>query len=186
MKQVIFMIISTICFGSSLRAQQPARHTAQGNRILVAYFSCTGTTQRAAEAIADATGGTIYRITPATAYTSDDLDWNDKSSRSSVEMADPDSRPALGGEKIDPDAYDVILLGYPIWWNACPRPVNSFIETYGLQGKTVIPFATSGSSSIAGSVQQLRHLYPKIAWGEGKLLNGGPRQARQWADEVIE
>ena len=137
-------------------------------------------------AIAKETGGKLYRITPATAYTSADLDWNDKASRSSVEMADDKSRPALGGETIELKDYDVVFLGYPIWWDLCPRPVNTFLEKYDFAGKTVIPFATSGGSSITGSVKQLKKLYPKIEWEEGRLFNGGTANVAGWSKQIIE
>ena len=178
MKQFVLILMSLVAFNGSSRAQD--------KKILVAYFSCTGTTERAANAIAQAVGGTLYRITPATPYTSADLDWNDKSSRSSREMADEQSRPALGGETLDPQDYDVVFLGYPIWWDLCPRLVNTFLEKYDFSGKTVLPFATSGGSSITNSVKQLKKLYPEIDWKEGKLLNGGPKQAAQWAKQALE
>ena len=102
-----------------------------------------------------------------------------------TEMADEKSRPALGGEIIDLKDYDIVFLGYPIWWNLCPRPVNTFLEKYDFSGKTVIPFATSGGSSITNSVKQLKKLYPKIVWGESRLLNGSVKQAGEWAKGVI-
>lgn len=154
-------------------------------RILVAYFSCTGTTERVANAIAEAVDGTLYRITPAKTYTSADLDWRNKNSRSSVEMTDEKSRPELGGETINASEYDIIFLGYPIWWDLCPRPVNTFLDKYSFSGKTVIPFATSGGSSITGSVKQLKKLHPKIGWKEGRLCNGSMEQAEDWARQVI-
>ena len=91
----------------------------------------------------------------------------------------------MGGEPVDIKDYDVILLGYPIWWNLCPRPVNTFLEKYDFSGKTVIPFATSGGSSITNSEKQLKKLYPKIVWQEGQLLNGGSKQAGEWAKQII-
>ena len=100
-------------------------------------------------------------------------------------MADEKSRPALGGYTVNPKDYDVVFLGYPIWWGLCPRPVNTFLEKYDFSGKTVIPFATSGGSSIAGSVRQLQKLYPEIGWKEGRLCNGGTRQAGEWAKQVL-
>ena len=154
-------------------------------KILVAYFSCTGTTEKVAEAIAETTGGKLYQITPTKAYTSADLDWQNKKSRSSVEMADDRSRLALGGEAIDPEDYDVIFIGYPIWWDLCPRPVNTFLEKYDFSGKTIIPFATSGGSSIANSVKQLKKLYPKVVWQDGRLCNGSAKQAAVWAKQTI-
>lgn len=162
-------------------AQNTAEGGAGSSRVLVAYFSCTGTTRRAAEAVAGTLGATLYRITPAKPYTSADLDWHNDRSRSSVEMKDPSARPAIGGEKIDARAYDTVLLGYPIWWDEAPRAINTFIESQHLQGVRVIPFATSGGSSIAGSVRALRAAYPGVDWQTGRLLNGGARAASAWA-----
>ena len=182
MKLLALIIMGLLTFGNSLSAQT----TGSNKKILVAYFSCTGTTEKVAEAIAATTGGKLYRITPAEAYTSADLDWQNKKSRSSVEMADEKSRPALGGEAIDLKDYDIIFLGYPIWWDLCPRPVNTFLEKYDFSGKTIISFATSGGSTIANSVKQFKKLYPKAVWKDGKLLNGGAKQADDWAKQVVE
>lgn len=179
--------MSIICSGSLASAQQKGAGAdlQSENRILVAYFSCTGNTEKVAQSIAQAVGGDLYQITPAVAYSPADLDWTDKASRSSVEMADSKSRPALAGKKINPKDYDVVFLGYPIWWNVCPRPVNSFIEKYDFSGMTIVPFATSGSSSIGNSVAQLKKLYPKINWKDGRLCNGSARQAAEWAQKVV-
>ena len=187
MKQIVLILMSILSFSCSSQTQRQATDTTEpvSKKILVAYFSCTGTTGRVAESIAGAVDGRLYRITPAEAYTSADLDWNDKSSRSSVEMADEDSRPELAGEPLDMKDYDIVFLGYPIWWDLCPRPVNTFLEKYDFSGKTVIPFATSGGSSIANSVKQLKKLYPKIVWGESQLLNGSGKEAGEWARQVI-
>lgn len=182
MKLLALIIMGLFSLGNSLSAQTAERN----KKILVAYFSCTGTTEKVAEAIANESGGKLYKITPAEAYTSSDLDWQNKKSRSSVEMADEKSRPALGGEIIDLKDYDMVFLGYPIWWNLCPRQVNTFLEKYDFSGKTVIPFATSGGSSITNSVKQFKKLYPKTVWKDGKLLNGGAKQAEVWAKQVIE
>lgn len=188
MKQIVLLIMSLLVFSSPTKAQeQPADAVRQpGGKILVAYFSCTGTTEKAASAIARAVDGDLYRIVPAVAYTPADLDWTDESSRSSKEMADENSRPALGGGSLDPAEYDAVFLGYPIWWDACPRAVNTFLEKYDFSGKTVIPFATSGGSSIAGSVRKLGALYPEIEWREGRLCNGSTEQAADWARRAIE
>lgn len=187
MKHIILILISFFCFSCSSKAQkQTAETPAQsGTKVLVAYFSCTGTTEKVADVIAKAVDGKLYRITPATAYTSADLDWHDKKSRSTVEMTTAESRPELGGESVDMKDYDVIFLGYPIWWNLCPRPVNTFLEKYDFSGKTVIPFATSVGSSISNSVKQLQKLYPKTVWEEGKLFNGDAGKASEWSKQVI-
>lgn len=160
---------------------------AQNNekRVLVACFSATGTTARAAAKLADITGGELYTITPAKPYTGADLDWHDKQSRSSVEMNDPKSRPALAGKKLDAADYDVIFIGYPIWWDQAPRIINTFIESHKLKGKTIIPFATSGGSGIDNSVRKLKSGYPELNWSEGKLLNKADEAAiRQWTGRI--
>ena len=99
-------------------------------------------------------------------------------------MTTENSRPELGGESVIPNDYDVIFVGYPIWWDLCPRPINTFLEKYDFSGKTIIPFATSGGSSITGSVKQLKKLYPKIVWKEGRLLNGSVKQILEWAKQA--
>ena len=153
------------------------------HRVLVAYFSATGTTARAAEKLANVTGGELYAIVPAQPYTSADLDWNDKRSRSSVEMNDPKSRPAIKGRKENIADYDVIFIGYPIWWDLAPRIINTFIESHDLKGKTVIPFATSGGSTLAGSAAALKKTYPALNWREGRLLNRADEKSiRNWVD----
>ena len=155
------------------------------HKILVAYFSATGVTARAAQKVAEATGGEVYAITPAKPYTDADLDWRDKQSRSSVEMNDPKARPALGGERFDVSEYDVVFIGYPIWWNQAPRLINTFIESHNLKGKTVIPFATSGGSTIAGSAATLRRTYPALEWKEGRLLNrADEKTVRTWIERL--
>ena len=155
------------------------------HKVLVAYFSATGVTARAAQKVAEATGGEVYAITPAKPYTDADLDWRDKQSRSSVEMNDQKARPALGGERLDVSEYDVVFIGYPIWWNQAPRLINTFIESHNLKGKTVIPFATSGGSTIAGSAATLKRSYPALEWKEGRLLNRADEKTlRTWIERL--
>lgn len=179
-KRTLCMATAFLAFEGAA-AQEAAEGGAGASRVLVAYFSCTGTTRRAAEAVAETLGATLYRITPAVAYTAADLDWHDAASRSSVEMKDPSARPALGGGKIDASAYDTLLLGYPVWWDEAPRAINTFIESQSLRGVRVIPFATSGGSSIDGSARALRAAYPALEWRTGRLLNGGAAAAAAWA-----
>ena len=155
------------------------------HKILVAYFSATGVTARAAQNVAEATGGEVYAITPAKPYTDADLDWRDKQSRSSVEMNDPKARPALGGKRLDVSEYDVVFIGYPIWWDQAPRIINTFIESHDLKGKTVIPFATSGGSTISCSAATLKRSYPALEWKEGRLLNrADEKTVRTWIDRL--
>lgn len=129
---------------------------------LVVYFSATGTTKAIAEKIAGQTGASLYAITPAQPYTSDDLNYNDNNSRANREMNDASVRPELAGDKIDLDSYDAIYLGYPIWWGTAPRIVESFLDSYSCDGKTIYLFCTSGSSGAEKSLKDLQKLYPKI------------------------
>ena len=145
---------------------------AMKGKTLVVYFSATGNTERVAKMIATAAQADLYKIQPAKGYTSADLDWHNKSSRSSVEMNDAKTRPELSGSVSNWADYTTVYLGYPIWWDQAPRIINSFIESYDFSGKVVIPFATSGSSSISHSAQELKKAYPSIQWQKGKLLNG--------------
>ena len=131
---------------------------AMKGKTLVVYFSATGNTERVAKMIATAAQADLYKIQPAKGYTSADLDWHNKSSRSSVEMNDAKARPELSGSVSNWADYTTVYLGYPIWWDQAPRIINSFIESYDFSGKVVIPFATSGSSSITHSAQELKRL----------------------------
>lgn len=145
--------------------------TNAADKVLVAYFSATGTTKAVAEQIALATGGELMAIEPVQPYTDADLDWHDKYSRSTIEMQDLNARPAIKKTKDNLDAYSVVYVGFPVWWYVAPRIINTFLETYDLSGKTIIPFATSGGSGIAGCVAPLRKAYPNLHFEDGKLLN---------------
>ncbi|MST73294.1 flavodoxin [Olsenella sp. CA-Schmier-601-WT-1] len=151
---------------------------------LVAYFSATGTTGRVAERLAKAAGADLYQIVPAKAYTRADLDWNDASSRTSVEKGDESSRPALAGGVPDVSGYDVVFVGFPIWWYVEPRIVDTFLEACDLSGKTVVAFATSGGSGISGATKRIRTILPKARVLEGRALNGAPsqRELSDWVD----
>ena len=171
MYKFIFVLLVVVGMATASNAQEKQNMKQSDNKPLVAYFSVTGTTARAAEKLSRVTGGELYAITPVESYTNADLDWNDKRSRSSVEMNDPKSRPAIQEAKKNIADYDVIFIGYPIWWNLAPRIIDTFIETHHLAGKTLIPFATSGGSGITNSVDALKKAYPDLNWKEGKLLN---------------
>lgn len=158
----------------------------KASRILVVYFSATGTTAKVAEDIADIAGGDLYELVPVEAYTDDDLDWNDRQSRSSVEMNNSKIRPSLKGKMESIRNYDIVFIGYPIWWNLAPRIVNTFIENHDLKGKQLIPFATSGGSAITNSVNTLKRTYPDLDWKEGKLLNHAGRDTLQkWIESIV-
>ncbi len=139
-------------------------------KTLVAFFSASGETQKLAKTLAGAVGGTLYQIRPAVEYTPADLDWHDKYSRSSVEMQDPTCRPALAGRVENINQYDTIFVGFPIWWYEAPRVIQTFLESYDLAGKTVIPFATSGGSDMGNTDSILQRSAPKAGWKLGKRL----------------
>ena len=141
-------------------------------KTLVAYFSAGGTTARAAKALAQAAGADLYEIRPAQPYTSADLDWMDKNSRSSREMNDGSARPAIADAVENMGDYDTVFVGFPIWWYTAPRIVNTFLERYDFTGKTMIPFATSGGSGVEKSAEDLKKKYPALHWKKGKLLGG--------------
>lgn len=153
---------------------------------LVAYFSATGTTARAARAIADAIGADLYEIVPAEPYTSADLNWNDRTSRSSREMDDESCRPAIAGSVENMDAYDTVFVGFPVWWYVEPRIIDTFLESYDFAGKTVVPFATSGGSGLGRAPQRMQQIAAGSTVTGGKLLNG--RQSadalRAWAESL--
>lgn len=153
---------------------------------LVAYFSATGTTARTAHAIADAIGADLYEIAPAEPYTSTDLNWNDRASRSSREMNDESCRPAIAGTVENMDAYDTVFVGFPVWWYVEPRIIDTFLESYDFAGKTVVPFATSGGSGLGRAPQRMQQIAAGSTVTGGKLLNG--RQSadalRAWAESL--
>ncbi|WP_294549450.1 flavodoxin [uncultured Pseudoflavonifractor sp.] len=139
---------------------------------LVAYFSASGTTAKAAKTLEKAVGGDLYEIKPAVPYTSADLNWMDKHSRSSVEMNDKHSRPALADTAAPIAGHDVIFLGFPIWWYMAPTIINTFLESYDFTGKTIVLFATSGGSGLGKSAAGLRSSAPGAKILDGRMLNG--------------
>ncbi len=174
MRKLFFFIGAIIAMTAMLVSCSPKKQESAENdsKILVCYFSATGTTEKAAQRIADLTGGNLHNIAPEVAYTDSDLDWCDSLSRSYVEMHNRDFRPTLKDSVTDMSAYDVVFIGYPNWWNTHPTIINSFIEANDLQGKTIIPFMTSGGSNIINSENELHGAYPGIKWGKGLLMNG--------------
>lgn len=157
------------------------------NRKLVAYFSTSGVTARTAKNLAEAADADIYEIRPEVPYTTADLNWMDKKSRSSVEMADKSYRPALAENPVDISQYDTIFLGFPIWWYVAPTIINTFLESNDFSGKTIILFATSGGSGFGNTVQELKISVPEnTIIKEGRMLNGSPSVAeiRTWLDTL--
>ncbi|NLZ37735.1 MAG: flavodoxin [Clostridiales bacterium] len=154
------------------------------SRILAAYFSATGVTAEVAEKLSEAVGADLYEIRPEIPYTKADLNWRDKQSRSSIEMSDPKSRPAILGrcDKLENKEYDILLVGFPIWWYVAPTIINAFLESYDLTGMTVIPFATSGSSGIGKTNEKLAPSCKGAKLIEGKVFkaNTGKAELAEW------
>lgn len=152
---------------------------------LVAYFSASGVTKNAAERLAKAAGAHLFEIKPALSYTSADLDWTNKKSRSSVEMNNPNSRPEIAERLPNMEDYETILIGFPIWWYVAPTIINTFIESYDFSGKTIIPFATSGGSGMGKTVEVLKPLCPNANWIKGKMLNGvSDSELENWVKSI--
>ncbi len=143
------------------------------SKKLVAYFSASGSTRKLAGNLAEVAGADVYEIRPEVKYTGKDLNWNDSKSRSSVEMQNPDSRPALADKNAAVDDYDTIFLGFPIWWYVAPHIVNTFLESYDFSGKTIVVFATSGGSGFGQTLAKLKpSCADSVKWIEGKVFRG--------------
>lgn len=164
MRKILTIILLALATTLSAQYYDTDQH------VLVAFFSATGTTRQVAQILAQEHNGRLWEIEPMEAYLPEDLDWKNPDSRSSLEMADPNERTIIKMcTWIDP--YDTIYLGFPIWWGICPRIINSWIENNILDGKVIIPFATSGSSTIEKAVAYLRETYPDVNFTDGILMN---------------
>ena len=152
----------------------------EGGKILVAYFSATNNTEGIAQKLADGLGADLYEITPAEPYTDADLDYGNSKSRSSVEMDDPGARPVISGSVENMEQYDIVFIGYPIWWGEAPRIMSTFIESYDFSGKTLIAFCTSASSGFGRSDSALRSAASSATW-----LDGHRFSASASADDVM-
>ena len=158
-------------------------NTNKDNKIAVIYFSATGTTKEVAKTISNQTKGELIEIKPKEKYTSEDLDWNNSKSRTSVECNDSKSRPEIEG-KLDIESYDTIYLGYPIWWGDVPHIILTFLDTYKLDGKTVIPFCTSGGTGISTSQNTLKKYNKNINWIDGKRLSTSESEIKNWINTL--
>ena len=155
-------------------------------KTLVAYFSATGTTAAAAKKLAEAAGADLYEVKPAVPYTKEDLNWMNKKSRSSMEMNDKSSRPELADKSAAISGYDLVLVGFPIWWYVAPTIINTFLESYDFTGKKIVLFATSGGSGFGRAVESLKGSCPGAEIAEGKILNRLPDAAelRKWVESL--
>lgn len=162
--------------GQTNESENPDILEEQATKVLVAYFSATNTTRGIAEHIANGLNADIYEIVPEEPYTDADLNYNDNNSRTTIEMNDPDARPAITGSVEDMEQYDIVFIGYPIWWGEAPRIVSTFVESYDFSGKTIVPFCTSGGSGVGSSATNLEQLTDGADWLPGKRLNGSDSQ----------
>lgn len=176
---------------SSVAESEPETEVTQpdeteGTKVLVAYFSATGTTKGVAEHIANGLNADLYEIVPEEPYTDADLNYNDNNSRTTIEMNDPSARPAISGSVDNMDQYDIVFLGYPIWWGEAPRIVSTFMESYDFSGKTIVPFCTSGGSGVGSSAANLEQLTSGATWLDGRRLNGSDSQdaVMEWVNSL--
>ena len=156
-------------------AESGAEPAGSGAKVLVAYFSATGNTKKIAEYAADAMDAALYEIVPAVPYSADDLNYNNSSCRANVEMSDPSSRPAISGSVANMTDYDIVFIGYPIWWGETPRIISTFMESYDFAGKTVVTFSTSGSSGHSDS--NIKALASGADWVTGTRLASNALQS---------
>jgi len=157
------------------------------NKVLVAYFSATGTTAKVAEKLAAATNADLFEIVPEAPYSDADLDWRNKESRSSVEMADMNSRPKIASKVENMADYDVVFVGFPIWWYREPSIIDTFLESYDFNGKTIVPFATSGSSGMGDSSEIMQKIAPlaKVVEGRRFAKDVSEEELKNWAQEWV-
>ena len=156
-------------------------------RALVAYFSASGITKKLASSLATSIGADLFEIEPEQKYTDEDLDWQNHNSRSSVEMNDRSSRPAIASKVSDMSQYDVVFIGFPVWWYREPSIIDTFAESYDFSGKTIVPFATSGSSGIGDSEKNIGELAKGAKIVEGKRFSSSTSSVvlKEWAQEYL-
>lgn len=186
MKKIISAVLSLLMLLTSFEVRAEEGKT-MNKKVLVAYFSATGTTAGVAAKLAKAIDADLFEIKPEQPYTEADLDWRNKKSRSSVEMNDLTSRPAIVSKVEDMERYEVVFVGFPIWWYREPTIVDTFMESYDFAGKTVIPFATSGSSSIGHSGENLQKCAPgaKVSGGRRFAADVSVDELKNWAEEQL-
>ncbi len=170
----------------STNKENTSEDAAVHSDVLVAYFSATGTTKGVAEKIASITGGDLYEILASEPYTADDLNYNDRSTRATVEQDDKAARPEIGSEEISLEGYTTIYLGFPIWWGEEPRILDTFVEKYSFEGITIIPFCTSGGSGIGRSGSNMEELAGSGTWLDGERFSGNVSEAdlQSWIDSL--
>ena len=187
MKKLLYILLAVVVIFAIIYAFS-GKSNAQQHKALVAYFSATGNTAGVAERLATATGADTFAIEPETVYSAEDLDWKNEKSRASVEMADRSSRPSIANTVENIEQYDVIFVGFPIWWGREPSIIDTFIEGYNFAGKTIVPFATSGSTpttdEAAASIQQLAP-DARVLTGKRFPVDVSAEELQSWAGEWL-
>lgn len=192
MKKILLMTVfalaamtSTSCGGSKTgESAQEASAPAVDSKVLVAYYSATGTTAKAAEQLASATGATLYEIEPEEVYTDEDLDYENENSRSAVENRNPHRRPAIK-TGLDIEPYETVYVGFPVWWDKAPLVVYTFLDSYDFAGKKIVVFATAHSSGLNPSFEALKAEYPEYDFVEGKILNKTSEDSfNEWVESL--
>lgn len=185
MRRTIHLLATLSLITLTACAQHKAKNNDSGAKTLIAYFSATGHTAEAAELLANAIDGKLYEIKPEVKYKDEDLNWHDDHSRSSMEMKDRNARPAIIHDLEHPEDYDRVFVGFPIWWYTAPTIINTFLESYPLEGKAIALFATSGGSTPDKALRELKLKYPKLRFVSAKLLNGKDQtEMKKWADSI--
>ena len=181
---IVVLVLTFVLMSAMSSFAQQAVNTAEptGKEVLVVYFSATGTTKGVAEKIAAITDADLYEITAAVEYSSADLNWNDRNSRSTIEQNDRNARPEISSDPVNLEGYKTIYIGYPIWWGEAPRIMDTFVESYDFDEITMIPFCTSSSSGIGRSGKILEENAESGNWLDGKRFGGNvsENELREW------
>ncbi len=193
MKLKIFLLAMLIIFMGTVfvfrnnNGGEVMAEAKSNKKVLVAYFSASGVTAKVADRLSKSIGADLFEIKPAQPYTSADLDWTNKKSRSSIEMADRNSRPQIANKVADMSKYDVIFVGFPIWWYREPSIIDTFMESYDFSGKQIVPFATSGGSGMGDSGSIMQKLAPKAKVDSGKRFSSGVSETdlKNWATKWL-
>ena len=185
---VLFVVfVGTIFIFKNNNGGEVMAESKSNKKVLVAYFSASGITAKVANKLSKVTGADLFEIKPANPYTTADLDWTNKKSRSSVEMDDRNSRPQIANKVSNMNKYDVVFIGFPIWWYREPSIIDTFIESYDFSGKQIIPFATSGGSGMGDSGSIMQKLAPKANVDSGKRFSSGVSEndLKAWAKKWL-
>lgn len=187
MKWMNFLLMLSLVLGLVLPSvNASAADKSKKQKVLVVYFSATGTTKSAAKKVKDATGGKLYEIKAADPYTDEDLDYNNDNCRANVEQKDDTARPEIKGKVKNIRKYDVIFIGYPIWWGKEPMITRTFLESYNLKGKKIVPFCTSGGSGISGSMKGIKASAKGAKVEKGKdLTDSSSKSVANWAKKKL-